>query len=238
MTILSNPLPDHFAFPHAAQQLITNVLDAVARKPSADSLRSVHQLFKGIKTTYLDMIPVIVLSSFMQECRRVLKSSDDHVRPLLCLAIFAQITSGLSDSSSSSSHSITSVEGSPQTKEVRREAFDDLNGQYSSKMLGLIVMRAIHACSEGKNITATEAFEHLQLGNEVMGSIDPGCRIQWVEANSPRIKKLFGKIVRPGIEQDIQLAVSNVIFSSRITSDRLLGTVALLLIIVCPKRAS
>ncbi|KAL9621716.1 MAG: hypothetical protein Q9160_003834 [Pyrenula sp. 1 TL-2023] len=206
VTILSNPLPDHVAFPDAAQQLIRDTLGAVAHKPSAASLRLVHQLFKGIKTTHLDMIPATVLGGFMQECRRVLKSSDDHVRPLLCLAIFAQINSGLRDKSPCSSESITSIEGSPQTKQVRREALDVLNGQYSCKMLGLVVMRAIHACSEGKNITAAEAFEHLRLGNEIMGSIDPGCRTQWVEANSPRIKKLCGKIVRPDIEQDIQLA--------------------------------
>lgn len=219
VTTLSYPLPDNFALPNALQNFTEKLLETAARRSSTASLRAVYRLFNGTRTILLDTVPESNIKSFILECQHALRSLNDQVSPLLCLAIFAQIVNSCKETTLSSPEPTKDPVQIPRIQEVCREVFDILNGRHTSKTLDLTVMHAIICCSDGKNITTAEAMERLQLIKEILVTIEPSRKVHWTEAHWGRIQKFCEKIVRPGIEFDVQLMVRSSSTNTNFTND-------------------
>lgn len=175
-------------------------------------------VLSGATSGFLDDLPADSVIRLQDQLIRMLRglAVEDHSSDLLCLAILAIFAfseppkSNLLLDSDSSPPLRTLSSGDRlgfTTPERYKSARQFFNTSRASKMLDLVVLKVILACSRGCNLCSSEIVESLKLSEEITNTICIEEKKLWMAKNSAKAKKLFEKILRPDIEQEIQYAV-------------------------------
>lgn len=188
--------------PARLANLITSLVSAVARNPSADTIAPLHTLMNGLQGCSLLQhdVPTEVMSNMQVEFTKTLRNLDDHMGNLLCLATFARIASIRHDG-------FTNKHGpeAPSWLLNIRHFFGPKRGL---KTLDLVVLRVILACSSNCNSLAPpQAAESIRLAICIADAIEPEQKQAWIAGNSSKIAKLCEKVARDGLDREIQMMV-------------------------------
>ncbi|PGH26669.1 hypothetical protein AJ80_01615 [Polytolypa hystricis UAMH7299] len=196
VALLSTPLPESFLAPARLPAFISSLIQHMVEQPCAETISPLHQVMTGISGNQLEILPEETLSKFQSECTQVLRNMNDHVGNLLCLAIFAKI--------STTARKKTEAGPPVQGKWMQSicQFFDATRGV---KTLDLAVLRAILACSASSNFSLQERIQCIELATEVCSAVDPAQRQEWILKNKVKIVKLCGKILRPDIDVQVQM---------------------------------
>ena len=208
VALLSTPL--EVAIPSIAPVFYVKCLERAVRTLSSESIRPIYLLSSGLDPVYLDLMPCEILPSLQSQIIRVLSKldSDDHLASLLCLAFLAKVASMPGDTENSEPN----IQCLPQD-EIGPDSADRFlpaRKFFSSrvpKILDLIVIKAITACSQSCKLKAHEIFESLKLSREIVDALDKKEKSHWQAANVKKINKLYEKVLRTGIEAKVQCEV-------------------------------
>ncbi|KAJ5623107.1 hypothetical protein N7490_011712 [Penicillium lividum] len=200
INLLSSPVPAGLVPPARLANLITSLVSAMARNPSADTIAPLHTLMNGLQGCSLIQyeVPTEVMSNMQIEFTKTLRNLDDHMGNLLCLATFARIASIRTDG-------LTNKHGpeSPSWLLNIRHFFGPKRGL---KTLDLVVLRVILACSSHyNNLTPPQAAESVRLAICIADAIEPEQKQDWISQNSSKIAKLCEKVARDELDREIQM---------------------------------
>lgn len=203
----------------------------MVQNPSPGTAESLYRLFSGIRATILDILPDEILVGFLTECKRTLRSLEDHMGNLLCLATLAKIVHPYTNEVAASSPSDqtklgTSDDNTSERQESKQGLIkhtDDKKGEehapwlrgflqffgarHGMKTLDLVVARIILACSASSTLSLAESIHGIQLGKEICDAIEPEQRDVWIRNNGAKLMKLCEKILRSGIDANVQAMV-------------------------------
>jgi hypothetical protein len=119
---------------------------------------------------------------------------------LLCLATFAKIASARE-----TDHPSQHGQQPPLWLLNIKHFFGPKRGL---KTLDLVVLRVIFASSATcNNLTPAKAVESVRLAICIADVVEPEQKSVWISANRPKIAKLCDKVVRSGIDREIQIMV-------------------------------
>lgn len=185
-------------------------LERAVKSLSSETIRPVYLLSSGVESSYLDILPLDILSSLQSQIIRLLSKldSDDHLASLLCLAVLANFSSRPKDKGNSQAN----IQSPPQD-----EIGPDLADRFLpsrkfflsrvSKTFDLIVIKAITACSQSCKLSTHEIVESLKLSTEIMDAFEGKERKNWLAGNFRKVNKLHEKVLRSGIETEVQCEV-------------------------------
>lgn len=182
--------------------LVTKLVHKMADSPSTESIRPLYKLMTGLQASprILYDIPHETMSTFQGELLRTLRNMDDHMGNLLCLATFASIAS--------SQKLDLDYEHGPQPPTWLQNARHFFGPKRGLKTLDLVVLRVILACSAScNNLSPHEAAESVRLAIDVCDTVEPEQKQVWISGNSSKIGKLYEKVTREGINNEVQLMV-------------------------------
>ncbi|KAJ5538288.1 hypothetical protein N7494_007767 [Penicillium frequentans] len=200
ISLLSNPLPAGLVPPARLANLITCLVSAMARNPSADTIARLHTLMNGLQGCSLLQhdVPSEVMSNMQVEFTKTLRNLDDHMGNLLCLATFARIASIRTDD-------FTYKHG-PEVPPWLLNIRHFFGPKRGLKTLDLVVLRVILACSSNcNNLTPPQAAESIRLAICIADAIEPEQKQAWIAGNSSKIAKLCEKVARDGLDREIQM---------------------------------
>ena len=169
-------------------------LERAVQSLSSETIRPVYLLLSGVEATYVDILSFDILYSLQNQMIRVLTNldSDDHLASLLCLAVLAKFSSW------------------PGATEALVDPFLPARKFFSSrapKTFDLVVIKAITACSQSCRLSTREIVESLKLSREILNAFDQKERNHWLSGNVRKTSKLREKILRSGIEPQVQCEV-------------------------------
>lgn len=182
-------------------------LEKAVQSLSPDTIRPVYLLLSG-ESSYLDILPFDILSRLQSQMIEVLThlDSDDHLANLLCLAVLAKFSSR----PAATEKSPPNVQSSPND-EIDLESADRFlparkffSSRRAPKTLDLVVIKAITACSQSCQLSTREIVESLKLSEEIVDAFEKVEKSSWLAGNGRKIKKLYEKILRVGIEAKVQ----------------------------------
>ncbi|KAJ5780471.1 hypothetical protein N7457_005631 [Penicillium paradoxum] len=201
IALFSSPLPAGIVPPARIASLVANLVGRMAQNPCVKTVAPLHALISGLKGSpkVLEDIPTEVMSNLQLEFTKTLRNLDDHMGNLLCLAIFAQITTAL-DTKSHNQHGSES----PSWLLSINHFFGQKRGL---KTLDLVVLRVILACSSSCNLSPSEAAESIRLAICIADAIKPDQKQAWIAGNSSKIAKLCEKAARDGLHGETQTMV-------------------------------
>lgn len=135
--------------------------------------------------------------------------SDDHLASLLCLAVLAKFTSrpGVMEQSQPNVQSSPKDENGPESADRFLPARKFFSSKKAPKTLDLVVIKVITACSQSCQLSTNEIVESLKLSREIVDAFDKITLSSWQAGNVGKTKKLYAKILRPGIEAKVQCEV-------------------------------
>lgn len=140
------------------------------------------------------------MSSLQTEFTKTLRNLDDHMGNLLCLATFARIASDR-QSNPPSQHG-------PELPSWLLNIKHFFGPKRGLKTLDLVVLRVILASSaSSNNLTPAEAVESVRLAICIADVVEPEQKSAWISGNQSKIAKLCDKVVRIGIDREIQIMV-------------------------------
>lgn len=175
-------------------------------------------VLSGVTPSFLDILPVDSVTRLQDLLIRMLRglAVEDHSSNLICLAILAKLafadlstvrpsavslTSSLLQTVSSNSEIISTA------SERYKAAQQFFNTGRASKTLDLIVLKVIFACSGSCDLCPSDIVESLTLSEEILDAISVDEKKSWMLKNSAKGKKLYEKILRSDIKQDVQHTV-------------------------------
>jgi hypothetical protein len=200
--MLSHPLPGGVVLPARVSIFVERMIQNMVDKPSAETIYPLYQMISAMhgSSSLLTAFSEDTMSSFQTQCTKILRNLDDHMGNLLCLATFARISAARASNSSLGQRS----ENFPGWVQNIRQFFGP---KRASKTLDLVVLRVILACSANFNMSPKEAVESVRLATEICDAVGPDQRTLWVERNNARIAKLYEKVGRQGIDQNLKIMV-------------------------------
>ena len=167
------------------------------------TLKPLYTLITGLGTGLLDILPSKSIVRLQEELIAILsKSVQDPSVSLLCLAVFAKMTA-------------------KGDKEVNQDdpyyPAKRLFTRKASKTLDLVVLWAVQMCSSTtlKTTDGTQAMENLRLASKIIGVVDVQARNAWIALsdNLKLVRRLQEKILRQGVNRDVQVAVLAILSS-------------------------
>ena len=198
--------------PSKAPILITKCLEKAIESLSSETVRPVYLLLSGIESRSFEILPFNVLSSVQSRTIEVLSEldSDNHLGNLSCLAILARFSSrpGVIKKSLVNAHSSPNDAIEPEPTDIFSPARKFFSSRKTLKILDLVVIKAIKACSQRCQLNANDIVESLKLSREIVDALDKKERSSWLAGNNQKTKKLYEKILRPDIENKVQCEVS------------------------------
>ena len=201
-----------FPRPSKAPSLITKCLEKAIESLSPETVRPVYLLLSGVDSSYFDVLPFDILSTVQDRTIEVLSEldSDNHLGNLLCLAVLARFSSrpGVTKNPLVNIHSSPNDAIEPEPKDIVFPAQKFFSSRKALKTLDLVVIKAIKACSQRCQLSASDIVESLKLSREIIDALDKKERSSWLAGNNQKIKKLYEKILRPDIEDKVQCEVS------------------------------
>ena len=136
------------------------------------------------------------------EFTKTLRNMEDHMGILLSLATFARIISAQNNSGIALNQG--KIEPPVWLSNIQH-FFGSKRGQ---KTLDLVALRVILACSSSSStLTPYQAAESIRLAVTIIDNIDVGQKNAWVASGSSKITKLCDKVLRDGLDREIQLMV-------------------------------
>lgn len=148
----------------------------------------------------LDDVPSEIMSSLQTEFTKTLRNLDDHMGNLLCLATFARIAS-VRQTNHLSQHG-------PEPPSWLLNIKHFFGPKRGMKSLDLVVLRVILASSAScNNLTPAKAVESVRLAICIADAVEPEQKSAWISGNRSKIAKLCDKVVRTGIDREIQITV-------------------------------
>ena len=192
--------------------MITKCLEKAIESLSSETIKPVYLLLSGVESSYFDILPFDILSTVQNRTIEVLSEldSDNHLGNLLCLAVLARFSSrpGVIKKSLVNVHSSPNDAIEPEPKDVFFPARKFFSSRKALKILDLVVIKAIKACSQSCHLSANDIVESLKLSREIIDALDNRGRSSWLAENNQKISKLYEKIQRPDIEDKVQCEVS------------------------------
>ncbi len=209
ITLLSEPLPSSAALPAPIHGFLHQLLDRMTRIQDVESIRAVYQVLYGQSTSLLEVVSPELFESFATTCNRILRNNTDHVRNVLCLAIYALVARETrSGSLSSSINSSGNTQPSPFLERWRDSTKKFFYGDKAVKTTSLTVVRVLHFCAGDAEISCEEASESLLLCTRILQSIDRAAIIQWTVESDKVLRKLEEKLISGRLQTDIAITVS------------------------------
>jgi hypothetical protein len=212
ISMLSAPLPEDRPLPASTAVFFLKVMETAAQTASALTIRPIYLMLAGVGPGLLDVMPEAEVMQFQDRLIRLLRNVDDQTANLLCLAIFARLVTRLtcpSSTSAMSSQEPTSLKSTIPTERTSRyntiEQF--FNRKRAPKTLDLVVLRVIFACSSSSNLSLEDSVESLKLAREIIGAVNDEEKGLWLNSNGPKVRKLYEKVLRVGLAQDLQSSV-------------------------------
>lgn len=186
-------------------------LEKAVQSLSPETIRPVYLLLSGLESSYLDILPSDILSSLQSQMIDVLAKidSDNHLASLLCLAILAKFSSRLwgTEVIRPNIQSAPNVHIGSEAVDIFLPARKLFSSRRAPKMLDLVVIKAIKACSQNCQLSTSEILESLKLSTEIVEAFEKKEKNSWLSENSRKTKKLCEKIRRPEIEVTVQCEV-------------------------------
>ncbi|KAJ5624526.1 hypothetical protein N7510_000835 [Penicillium lagena] len=200
IALLSIPLPQNVVPPARLGTFISDLISTMADNPCADTITPLYKIMSGLQGSpkVLDDIPSETMSSLQTEFTKTLRNLDDHMGNLLCLATFARIASAWQ----TNHHSQHGPEPPSWLLNIKH-FFGPKRGL---KTLDLVVLRVILASSAScNNLTPAKATESVRLAICIVDVVEPEQKSAWVSGNRSKIVKLCDKVIRNGIDREIQI---------------------------------
>lgn len=171
----------------------------MADNPREETISPLYMVMIGLQNSpqILNEVPAETMTNFQTELTKILRSLDDHMGNLLCLATFARIVK-------------TDIKHGPKTPPPSwlgniQHFFGPKRGL---KTLDLVVLRVILACSANYgSLDAGKAAESVRLAIEICDVLELDRKQAWMAGNSSKIAKLCKKVTRDGIDQEVQMMV-------------------------------
>ncbi|CAF9903873.1 MAG: hypothetical protein ALECFALPRED_003021 [Alectoria fallacina] len=211
VALLSTPL--ECATPSEVPVFLLKCLEKAVQSLSPETIRPVYLLLSGVESSYLDILPFDILSSLQSQMIEVLTQidSDDHLASLLCLAVLAKFASrpGIMEQSQPNVQSFPKDENGPESADRFLPARKFFSSKKAPKTLDLVVLKVITACSQSCQLGTDEIVESLKLSREIVDAFDKKEICFWQAGNVGKTKKLYAKILRPGIEAKVQCEALN-----------------------------
>ena len=211
LSMLSSPLPGNYPVPASVTGFLEWTVKAAVEEPCAASIRPVYSLLCGLGVDHLNILPVDIVIALQNSLIKVLKSLNEHVGNLLCLAVFAnfhlysELRPGYS--SGSSPWSISSGEKEQAAKhpeDIYGPSRQFFQAKRASKTMDLVVLRMILACSSNSELKQDQALEILELSKVIIGAIEGKEKNAWHGRNSAKVDKLIEKVLRKDLDPRIQ----------------------------------
>ncbi|KAI9879199.1 MAG: hypothetical protein M1830_009274 [Pleopsidium flavum] len=218
VSMLSATLPEDTPIPASVPSFFLKVLGEAAQCPSALTIRPIYSMLAGVGPSLLEVLAEDAVVRFQEQLIRMLRSLDDQSANLLCLAIFARITTKSScqfPTAESSSQESMAISGTPLPGQgFQYHAIQQFFRQKrAAKTLDLVVLRVIYACSNSSNISLDDALESLKLAKEIIDAVEREQKEEWIKLNGAKVRKMFEKTLRTGICPELQSLAFEVIIS-------------------------
>lgn len=203
----------------------------MVQNPCADTAKPLYWLFSGIYGTILNILPEETLVNFLTECKKTLRSLDDHMGNLFCLATLAKIVypytkgaaAGPSDDQTKveiSTDNTSERQGPKQESPVDtgygngdehapwlRSVLQFFGPRYGTKTLDLMITRVILACSASSTLSLADSIHGIQLAREVCDALEPKERDAGIRTKGSKLVMLCEKVMRSGIDPKVQVMV-------------------------------
>lgn len=205
VNLLSEPLPSIFPLPASAQVLLHQLFEKAVIQPTAESVRPVHMLLRGACAELPSILPQETLNNFqnrLEQMMKTVKTIEEQSLSLYCLAVMAQLTQ-------------------PQAAErIEKPVFEARKrapveatlvwfvGAKAPKTIHLLLLQVLFACSNDKSNLKETAFTRVQLAREALAAVQGNKLSDWVQANSPLVRKLHEKLLLTDLPTNLHLEVS------------------------------
>lgn len=183
----------------------------MVQEPCTRTIRPLYEVVEGLigNSNILKILPIDLMATFQLESTKILRSLNDPMASLLCLATFARIR-----------RLWQPTENEPYMPTWLENIFQILGPKRSAKTLDLVFISAIMACSSScSGYPPPERVFLVQLAVEICENFDEGLKRSWLATNSPKVIKLCDKLQRPEIGQDLQMMVLGSIFVDYCNAD-------------------
>lgn len=139
---------------------------------------------------------------FKEMLQKVKIELEGNCANLFCLAMLALISGGQisnprENQEESSSSPPMAARSTVEPAAGRFEAQHFFVSKRAPKILDLVVLKMIYACSKSCKLSSQEIVESLQLSNVILEAIDQADRAIWMEKNQAKFSKLIEKVVSP-----------------------------------------
>lgn len=215
ISLMSKRLPETVALPALAQSFFVKVFEIAVREPSIDTVEPVYILLRGACKELLEILPQSSLDDFrdhLTRMMRIVKSIDDQLLSLFCLAAIARVNTQhldphtVSESLRSDALSQESSHRAPSTR-TRDEVQRFYSGERASKTMHLLALQVIYACRGDHTISQTTTIKHVRLAREVASAVDSTARHTWAKGNPAIVRKLYEKVTQTPLYHAVQLEV-------------------------------
>ena len=200
--------PSEIALPSNALNLLENLFVRAVQSLSCKDIRSVYRALSGPERSHLDDLAPHILARFQGSLSDLLAKLDvnDPFANLLCLAVLAKFASLPCNASAKSSMAMEDSVLNEPVEDRFSPARKYFTGKRAQTTLNLAVLKVINACSPKSELKLNEAMETLNLSREIIDAVRSDDKQFWMSKNQLKAKKLYEKIVRPGIHKSLQCA--------------------------------
>ena len=208
IALLSEPLPSSVALPISIHGFVRQLLERMTMIQDTDSIRAVYQVLYGQTTSLLELVPPELFEKFVTTCNGILRNNADHMRNVLCLALYAVVAK-----ETHTSHPKPSVGSSDNSQTFslverwRNNTKRFFVGEKAIKNASLTVVRVLHFCSEDVVGSTNDELEGLQLCQGIIEAIEPAAISQWMIKSESLLRRLEGKLTSSRLPRDLAIAV-------------------------------
>ncbi|CRG82883.1 Intracellular protein transport protein USO1 [Talaromyces islandicus] len=196
-TMLSSSIPDDTSVPARIPLFLSKLLQKMVQEPCARTIRPLYEVVEGFIGNFniLKILPNDLMATFQLEATNILRSLNDPIASLLCLATFARIRR-LWQPTENEAYMPTWLEN----------IFQILGPKRAAKTLDLVFISAIMACSSScSGYSPQERVFLVKLAVEICENFEEEIKRSWLGTNSPKVVKLCDKLRRADIDRDLQM---------------------------------
>ena len=206
-SFLTHRLPSTIALPSTAQDFLNRLFEEAVKYPSSQNAKRLHDVLSGACEEVLELLPSASLTRFRENLFMLMKKDikgDEQLLTLLSLSILGKIRDCCITPRPVRSGSTLSLTQS-MSEDDRREIDKYFAGEWAHKTMTLVFLQCIRAC--GADGELESARYRLRLAREIMHSVDPQSREEWVKKNSRYLQKLMQKATQSALDPLLKLEV-------------------------------
>ena len=183
---------------------------------SPESIKSIYWTLSGLGSSYLEELSIDVVGRLQIQIIDLLSklNVNDLSASLSCLAVLAKIASKVSKSPPNSTSISSAKASSAETGNIFTPARRFFCDKKAPKSLQMAVLNVINVCSANSSLGLSEALDIMTLSEEIINAIGSHDKKSWVTNNLPKIRNLYGKMLRKDIDTTLQYAVRYDIYMS------------------------